>query len=151
VDNASPTATNRRAVLITVATPLLVLGAILFCFDPARYSFYPGCAFHKTTGLWCAGCGATRALYQLLHGHPATALRFNPLMILSLPIIVWFGARQTIRFLKNQPCAVNIRPAWLWFIFGVLVVFTVVRNLPGIPPGLLPPEPAASPGLHAAR
>ena len=143
--------TSRRVVLTAVVAPVLVLGALLFCFDPARYNFYPGCAFHQTTGLWCAGCGATRALYQLVHGHFVTAFRFNPLLILSLPFLLWLGVRQTVRYVRNQPGGVSIGSGWLWFIFGVLVVFTVVRNLPGLPPGLLPPEPAQSPGLHAAR
>lgn len=145
------TAASRRIVLTTILVPVIVLGAVLFCFDPTHYGFYPACAFHETTGLWCAGCGATRALYQLLHGHVLTAFRFNPLLIVSLPLLAWFAARQLVRFAKNQPCPVNVRPVWLWFTLGVLVVFTVVRNLPVIPPAMLPPETGASAGLHATR
>ena len=142
---------SRWIVLAAIGIPLLVLAALLFCFDPSHHGFFPKCAFHETTGLLCAGCGAARAVYQLLHGHWLAAFRFNPLLIISLPLILWFGGRQTVRYLKNQPCPINIRPAGLWLILAVLVVFTVVRNLPGLPPGLLPPDAATSPGLHAAR
>lgn len=144
------TPASRRIVLTTIFVPVIVLGAVLFCFDPTRYGFYPGCAFHQTTGLLCAGCGATRALYQLLHGHVLTALRYNPLLIVSLPVIGWFAATQLMSYLKNQPRPVKVRPVWLWFTLGTLVAFTVVRNLPGIPPAMQPPD-EASPGLHATR
>ncbi len=146
---ASPATASRGIVLTTVLVPVLVLGAVLFCFDPTRYGFYPVCAFHQTTGLWCAGCGATRALYQLLHGHLLMALRYNPLLIISLPLLAWFAVRQLTRYAKDQSCSVNIQPRWLWFALVLLLAFTVVRNLPGIPATLLPPAANTSPGLHA--
>ena len=121
---------SRWIVLAAGGIPLVVLAALLFWFDPSSHGFFPKCAFHETTGLMCAGCGATRAVYQLLHGHWVAAFRFNPLLIVSLPLIVWYGARQTVRYLKNQPCPVNIRPVALWLMLAVLMVFTVMRNLP---------------------
>ncbi|MCX6913024.1 MAG: DUF2752 domain-containing protein, partial [Verrucomicrobia bacterium] len=67
------------------------VGLVLFCFDPRQYHFYPICFFHKATGLLCPGCGALRATHQLLHGHLAAAFRFNPMLVASLPFLLWFG------------------------------------------------------------
>jgi len=53
-------------------------GAVLFLFDLAKHGFYPICLFHSLTGLNCPGCGATRAAYQLLHGHLLRALHDKP-------------------------------------------------------------------------
>ena len=37
-------------------------------FDPnAADSVYPGCMFNALTGLYCPGCGTTRALHALAH------------------------------------------------------------------------------------
>src|SRR5436190_16352264 len=58
--------------------------AILFWFDPAGHGFYPVCAFHQVTGLLCPGCGATRALHQILHGHLTDALRLNAFFVCSI-------------------------------------------------------------------
>jgi hypothetical protein len=67
----------------------------------------------------------------LLHGHLATAFRFNPVLIVSLPILTWFGARYGWQKARNQPASFGLRPLWLWlFLAGVLVV-SVLRNLPG--------------------
>ncbi len=141
----------RRIILVSVLAPVLLAAAMLFIFDPSRYGFYPGCMFYKTTGLLCAGCGATRAMYQLLHGHAFTAFRFNPLLMISLPFILGYGARFLVRASRGQSCEVNIRPRWLWTILVILVVFSVVRNLPVIPNGLRPPDTLPTVDLHATR
>ncbi len=131
------------------ATPLVALGAVLlpvaaaavvlFCFDPRRYHFYPPCFFHQTTGLLCAGCGALRALHQLLHGHLATAFQFNPLLVVSLPLLCWFGVRWALRRLNNQSAGPGFRPTWLWGLLVALAAFTLLRNVPGLPFAMLPP------------
>ncbi len=125
-------------VLAALILPATVAGGVLFCFDPSRYHFYPICFFHKTTGLLCAGCGSLRALHQLLHGHLVTAFRFNPLVILSLPLILGFGVRYAAQMAKNQPASLGFRPIWLWLMLAAVLAFSVVRNVPGLPFAMLP-------------
>ena len=123
--------------LTAASLPVALACLVLFCFDPGRYHFYPTCFLHKTTGLLCAGCGCLRAMHQLLHGHLAMAFRFNPLLVASLPFLAWFGARQTVRKAMNQPAS-DIRPRWLWLLLVVLIGFTLMRNVPGMPFATLP-------------
>ncbi len=134
---AEPSRKLPLLVLATASLPVALACVVLFCFDPRRYHFYPTCVFHQTTGLLCAGCGCLRAVHELLHGHLVTAFRFNPLLVTSLPFLVWFGAAQTLRKAGNQP-VMPIRPAWIWALLVVLVAFTLMRNLPGAPFGTLP-------------
>jgi len=114
-------------------------GSVLFCFDPRQYHFYPVCFFHRTTGLLCPGCGALRGLHQLLHGHLAAAFRFNPMLVVSLPFVIWFGARYGLQQARNQPFSLGLRPVWLWLTLAVVLVVSVLRNLPGVPFALLRP------------
>jgi len=123
-------------VLAAAGVPLALACLALFLFDPRRYHFYPTCFFHQTTGLLCAGCGGLRAMHQLLHGHLVMAFRFNPLLIVSLPFLAWFGVRQTIRKIRNQP--VSVPQKWLWLLLAVLIGFTLLRNVPGMPLAALP-------------
>ncbi|MGO8929832.1 MAG: DUF2752 domain-containing protein [Limisphaerales bacterium] len=129
----------RPAVLGACGLLAGAAGVVLFCFDPTQYHFYPVCFFHKTTGLLCPGCGALRGLHQLLHGHLAAAFRFNPVLVVSLPFLFWFGARYGLQQARNQPASIGLRPFWLWLILGTVLVVSVARNLPGAPCAMLRP------------
>lgn len=71
---------------------LLVLAAGMLWFPQLLSelvgSMSPGCTFRRLTGLECPGCGGTRALRALISGEPWAALRFNPFIIVTLPILL---------------------------------------------------------------
>ena len=134
-----PASTGASAVLAIGALLAAVAGLVLFCFDPRQYHFYPVCLFHQTTGLLCPGCGALRAMHQLLRGHLATALRFNPVLMVSLPFMLWLGARFALQEARRQPLSIGLRPRWLWLILAAVLVVSVLRNLPGAPFAMLRP------------
>ena len=131
---APPKITARPSLGLFAAVTLVFAAisgaAILFFFDPTRNNFYPVCQFHLLTGLYCPGCGATRASYQLLHGNFLTALHDNALYVISLMALaargVWFLKRRYYR----QPVRFFIPPNALWTFLVVAIVFVVVRNLP---------------------
>lgn len=98
---------------------------MLYTFPPGSVPFYPPCLFYAATGWLCPGCGTTRALHQLLHGHVAEAFRLNPfLFVLMLGALI-----ATPSLVRGE------RPAWLmqpWFARTSLVVVTgwfVLRNV----------------------
>ncbi|MBI3416378.1 MAG: DUF2752 domain-containing protein [Verrucomicrobia bacterium] len=107
---------------------------VLFWFDPAQHSFYPRCLLHEFTGLNCPGCGALRALHHLSHGELRTALHFNPLVVLAGPFLLWWLAR---KFWNTDagPSLPNLfaRPVVGWALVTLVIVFSIVRNLPFAP------------------
>jgi hypothetical protein len=60
------------------AAVLAVAGGPVVGFLPV------GCAFRAITGMPCPTCGATRAVLALLQGEWYAALRFNPLLTVTL-------------------------------------------------------------------
>lgn len=116
------------------ALVLLLAGIVLFQFNPSQYNFYPRCMLYVTTGIYCPGCGSQRALHHLVHGHLATALRCNALLILSLPFLAFFSTRYAARWSANKPLPpLVIRSRWIKLLVGVVVLFTVLRNIPCAP------------------
>jgi hypothetical protein len=102
---------------------------VLFVFDPSHTPIFPVCLFHRVTGLDCPGCGSLRAMHALLHGQWATAIGYNGMLILSLPLLVmvsfrWIGARLGV---LSQ---MTIRPLWFWIYGAAWIVFGILRNLP---------------------
>lgn len=122
---------------VLLALPLLFgAGAVvvLYCFNPVQYSFYPVCAFHRLTGLYCPGCGAQRALHSLLHGEVLAALHFNPLLILALPFLAFAGARFLWREATGTaPTPIVVRPFWIILLAGLVIAFGILRNIPCAP------------------
>jgi len=116
-------------VAVVLALTVVGSGAVLFFFDPSRHGFYPICMFHSLTGWNCPGCGATRAAYELLHGHLVRALRDNALFVLGLAgLAVWTGFRLAG---KGRGMGIADLPAgWWWAGLAVVLTFTVLRNFP---------------------
>jgi Protein of unknown function (DUF2752) len=128
----APKAKMNPAWLILGGLATIAGGVTLFWFNPSRYGFYPPCLFHSLTGLDCPGCGGTRALYQLLHGHIETAFRLNALLVALLPFVAWRGIRIATARFRRQPMVQPITPTWLWVFFALTVAFGILRNLPGL-------------------
>jgi hypothetical protein len=116
---------------VVLGAVILGAGAIVFFFNPSTHSFFPTCMFHELTGLYCPGCGATRALYALLHGNLRLALKDNALFVLSLVALTVWGARFVLRKLRNQPAGFSLSPKFLWGFLVISLIFAVMRNLPG--------------------
>lgn len=113
---------------------LLIVGAVLFQFNPSQYTFYPRCMLYVTTGIYCPGCGSQRALYHLVHGQLATALRCNALLILLLPFLAFFSARYSLRWAAHKPLPpLVVRSWWIKLLVVVVILFTVLRNIPCSP------------------
>lgn len=130
-----PKIEQQRPSLAAFAASIIVFvavagAAVLFFFDPTKHAFYPVCQFHLLTGLYCPGCGATRASYQLLHGHLVRALHDNALFVLSLPALAARGAWCLNRQRRGQPVRFFIPPGALWIFLAVALIFVVLRNFP---------------------
>ena len=78
------------------------------------------------------GCGALRAMHDLLHGDLAGALARNPLTVLAVPYLVlafvtWLLRRSG----RPAPRSTSLPPWTIWLLLAVVVAFGVLRNLPG--------------------
>lgn len=129
----------RAAALCAGAAAALT---VVFLFDPASAGFYPRCPFRLLTGLLCPGCGATRALHQLLHGRVGAALALNPLVPLYIAALGWVFLAQLALALGRPsftiPRSGRSRLAagsLAWTLLALVLFFWILRNLPGWPFG----------------
>lgn len=124
----------RRSTVIGIWL-LLIAGAVyVFVFEPGRSGFFPLCPFRLLTGLQCPGCGTTRALHELLHGHLVAAFMLNPLLLLALPFALYAFVRYTALALRGRAPRPNALPApYIYAIFFVILGFWIFRNTPFYP------------------
>jgi hypothetical protein len=114
---------------VIFGTAMVGAGAVVFFFNPGTNGFYPVCLFHKLTGLNCPGCGATRALYALLHGNFLLALKDNALLIFALAFLSVRSTHFAAKYFLRKPAEPFLSPKNLWTFLTVAIVFTILRNL----------------------
>jgi hypothetical protein len=122
---------SRQLMWVLAALGVGAVLALVFFFNPATTHLLPTCPFHALTGLYCPGCGSTRALHRLMHGDVEAALRFNPLMVATLPVLGVLLIRRD---------SATVRPVWIWLLLAVVIGYGVLRNIPVHPFTLLAPQ-----------
>ena len=127
--------TERFLVLGFLATGAVVLWFI----NPATASGLPTCPWWTLTGTYCPGCGSTRALHQLLHGHLLRGFGLNPLMVLTLPYLGYALLRYLLAAWGIRLPEPHIPAAALYAFAGVVVAFWILRNIPAAPWSWLAP------------
>lgn len=106
--------------MVPAAILAAVLGlSFLFCFNPQHIEWFPRCPFLALTGYQCPGCGTLRGIHSLLHLRFADAWSYNPLMIVSLPLLVGLLLSQRMR-----------EKVWLSrTIAAVVITYWILRNI----------------------
>ena len=113
-------------VIIEVAALVLVLGA-------AYFQLPIGCPFKMLTGIPCPGCGGTRALIALLHGHLIEAIMTNPLSIVVIifaliaPIWLFIDCYRDTDSLKRV--MMNKWPTWVIVIMAIIIIANWIWNI----------------------
>ncbi|WP_310994331.1 DUF2752 domain-containing protein [Aequorivita marina] len=116
------------------------LGLVYYAFNPSTNFFLP-CPIYYTTSFYCPGCGSQRAIHLLLHGDISGAFRFNPLLVLTLPILI-YGLGITIAnwiFDTQYRFMIFYSKLFIFGYFGIAILYWILRNLPVYPFNLLAP------------
>lgn len=61
------------------------------------------CIFHEWTGLYCPGCGGTRAVKALLRGEVLVSFFYHPLVLYCAVIAVWFAISYFLYWRTGNP------------------------------------------------
>lgn len=114
-----------------------VLGGILAYFI---FSFITGfqlthvmkpCFFHTITGLYCPGCGGTRAVLFFLQGHFIQSFLYHPFVLYLVVVGGYFMISQTIYRItgKNSRLVLHYHDWILWVALALIAVNFIVKNL----------------------
>lgn len=89
------------------------------------------CVFHVVTGLYCPGCGGTRALMALLEGKVLLSICYHPVVAYCVVLYLWFMLSHTIDRLLG--CRWNIgmryRNLYLYLTLAIIIINTAVKDI----------------------
>ena len=100
-------------------------GYFLWIFPP------DGCTLHNLTGYYCPGCGGTRAIHALLHGHIMRSFFYHPIVVYTAVFFGWFMLSQTIEKASRGRFAIGMhyRDIYLWIALAIVLLNWLVKNL----------------------
>lgn len=81
------------------------------------------CPFHTLTGLYCPGCGITRAATELLQLNVQTSFHYNRLIYVLIPLYGFYWLSQRY----NKKIAANVI---MVFMTILTIAFGILRNIP---------------------
>ncbi|WP_351228496.1 DUF2752 domain-containing protein [Streptomyces sp. NPDC002133] len=132
-----PGAAPRPAPLLRrLASPVGTMAAVAAAFayvgtvDPNEPGHYPVCPLLRLTGVLCPGCGGLRSAHAFITGDLGAALGANAVATVGYGVFAVVWLVWLVRATRAQPLRIAVRPVWWWGLGGIVLVFTVVRNLP---------------------
>ncbi|MEU6142327.1 DUF2752 domain-containing protein [Streptomyces sp. NPDC047081] len=132
--SVTPSATGTVAARLAVPAGILTAVAGAFAYvgtvDPNQPGHYPVCPLYRFTGLYCPGCGGLRSAHAFIHGDFLGALHDNALAAVGYPVFAVLWTVWVVRTARGRSFGFRLGSAQLWALGTLLLVFTVVRNLP---------------------
>jgi hypothetical protein len=127
----------KRIIIINIVVAVLVAGFVvvtLLLKDREEMQ----CAFYSLIGLYCPGCGGTRAVYSLLKLRIFDAIKYNITVPFGAFVYIYYNVRAFIAGLKNDTeyfknqkyplCIVLVAVLLLNFVLkNVLLLFFGIR------------------------
>ena len=87
------------------------------------------CPFHLATGLYCPSCGITGMFLALARLDFAGAFSHNPVIFVTLPVLLALYLTESIRYIKNGERALSrITKTILMIEIILLMIYGIIRN-----------------------
>jgi len=133
----------RMAVLI--GTPVIAaIGFIyIFTFNPvSQKNLFIPCPVNLLTGMYCPGCGNTRALHALVHLDFLGMMDYNLMFPFLFFILTWLLVGEYLNLLLGRRVLwlpKRVSPILIILAAIALTAFTILRNVPIYPFTILAP------------
>jgi len=109
--------------LIVMAVAYLIWRFALGCPPISECWFYGN--FH----IYCPGCGGTRAVIALVHGHYLQSLYYHPAVLFIAVSIVAYLASQTIwRLRGKRGMVLHYTDRWTDCVLAIFLINCAIRN-----------------------
>ncbi|SCY96571.1 DUF2752 domain-containing protein [Alkaliphilus peptidifermentans] len=100
-----------------------ICGLVFVYFSESKTGAIFPCVFNKLTGLYCSGCGMTRAVHSILHFKLYQAFRFNMLLFIFSPFLLLYF----FHYINGEK---SFGDKIIYAMLIVTLIFGILRNIP---------------------
>ncbi len=113
---------------IAIVMAYLIL-KYMFQFDIMDYM--PSCTLYTWTGLYCPGCGGTRAVIALAKGEILESFYLHPFVPYAAILGGWFMISQTMERLSKGKIkiALHFRMIYAWLAIALILINFLWKNI----------------------
>ena len=120
---------KKRIIVVISLAIILLLISFLYYKIYSLYHIGIPCIFFEITGLYCPGCGITRAYFSLIKLDIISALHNNLLIFIISPFLIYYCCKMIINWV-NQKEEKQILPNWLCNVLLIItLLFGILRNI----------------------
>lgn len=112
-----------------VSLAVSIIAAFIFLRFILPYLPDMPCFILKYFGVYCPGCGGTRALVHLLHGRILKSAWYHPLVVYGAGLYVAFMLSHTLRKLHIIKTGMKFREGYLYSALVILVMNFLLKNI----------------------
>ncbi len=125
-DNESDKELYRVGLIVLII--LGVLGGIYLIADSCHRTL--PCLLHFATGLYCPGCGGTRAVKALFHGHLIRSFIYHPVVPYGAVMCLLFFGSHTLENLHVPHIrGMRFKNIYVWILLGLAIAGCIIKNI----------------------
>jgi len=114
----------------------LIIAIIILVILSASYNYifssmpFAPCYIYENFGLYCPGCGCTRAFIALLNLDILGSIFYNPAVLYSVIVLFIYLITQTVdRIFKHQNYVMSYSNIYLYIGIGILILNCIMKNI----------------------
>ena len=125
--------TEKKLYILGIGISILVFVVwVLSLFTPfSLKNIVPPCMLHQLTGLYCPGCGGTRAVMALIKGRCLSSFFYHPVVLYSFLLAAYFMITNSIQLvLRNKwNIGMKYKDRYLYLLVGLILGNWVIQNI----------------------
>lgn len=88
------------------------------------------CPVHEILGIYCPGCGGTRAVLSLFHGHVLQSLFYNPAVLFGGLLVLYYEIGAIVTIVRRDGRYYLIKKMWpVYTYLGLIGICTIIRDV----------------------
>lgn len=116
------------SILFTILVLIILYILYIFIGQPPIFN----CIIHENFGIFCPGCGCTRALISLFQGNIIKSLYYNPTILYSFIILSIYIFSNTVSKIfkkENSRFVLKYNPIYLYIGIFLLFGTCIIKNV----------------------